>query len=488
MTRISFPIQPGAHGEAVADLQDALLRLLNLGLLALVPAEHQTAAATLSAERAETTMGEETRRLLLAFQAQRQLPQSGTVDRETAAQLNAQLERVGTLLPLRTPPPASVTSAEPAVGRLLPLLRTSPALAEGDALDRLAQRFAARSERDPRQWPIVARDAGLSPTQIDDLALTLEFAAVTDRDGHLVAALQALRGSGRVRSGRDLMALTDDEWRAMLRRTTPGADPGSVNARLALIHARLHARYPSASVAEAVATAPELDAAPIRRVLDAHPDLDLARHVPADLRLDGFSAEERAAAARSLEALRREINAYPDFDYRAALAAGDRAIENPIRSEMARFLDQAPDFELASMPVARYAAAHPRALADISAPSRVFAQLQRMQRVYRVTRDAYAMTALLEEGIHSAFRIVRMPPEIFVARLGPRLGGDATARGIYAAARVVAATTAAIGWAARLRVAGPLPSAVGAWPPPPLKVTEARLAKLLGTGGGRGDA
>src|SRR5262249_33007288 len=83
-----------------------------------------------------------------------------------------------------------------------------------------------------------------------------------------------------VRSGRDLVALTEDEWRAMLRGAIPDADPGSVNARLALIHSRLHVRYPTAFVAETVTTPRELDPALLRRVLHAHPHLLIARHPP----------------------------------------------------------------------------------------------------------------------------------------------------------------------------------------------------------------
>src|ERR1035437_2830476 len=123
MKRVTFPIECGTRGAAVADLQDALRWLLDNALIPIAPAERRIAAEKLRAERAEAKPGEQTSKLVAAFQQQFQLHVSGTVDQETAAQLNAQLERGGALPPLQTPPPANVTSAEPAMTKLLPILR-----------------------------------------------------------------------------------------------------------------------------------------------------------------------------------------------------------------------------------------------------------------------------------------------------------------------------------------------------------------------------
>ena len=121
---------------------------------------------------------------------------------------------------------------------------------------------------------------------------------------------------------------------------------------------------------------------------------------------------------------------------------------------------------------------HPQAMHGLADPPRVIAQVQRIQRVFRVAPRAEAVNVLMGEGVHSAFRIIRMPAEVFVDRFREKLGGE-VAMTVYAAARSVTAAIAAIAWTARLRSAGPMPAAVGTWPPPPLQVADVELASLL---------
>ena len=231
---------------------------------------------------------------------------------------------------------------------------------------------------------------------------------------------------------------------------------------------------------KAVALPPAIDWNLIHGLHAANPALDPLAWSPKTSDLQRLEPAQRPAAQVAVASLRREMRAYPDFDWRAALQAQDgQPAVNPIRQGVARFLAQAPEFDLRMQRVAAFASQRPEALQGVDRSAQVVAQLQRMQRVYRVAPDADAVHTLLGEGLHSAFAIVRIPADVFVARLGNALGGDESAARIHAAARGVTAAASSIAWTARLRSAGPLPAAVGAWPPPELQVATAELRQLL---------
>ena len=388
------------------------------------------------------------------------------------------------------PPTLRPTTAQLAITGLLPLLNTTPSLRDDALLDKFARLFVEKAAIAPDAWIPVATAAGLSAHQIEEARLTIELGSLARHNLPLVAKLQALRQSGRIRDGRDLVEISTDEWKALLHqvpRTGQSGQDVNPEIELAAMQARLREAYPMAYVRKALAMPPVMDLALIRRVVAANPELNLSSPPPKPLKLDELSAAERTAVETSLASLAREIRAYPDFDYRAALQSSAGRVDqhvNPIRVGVARLLSQAPNFDLRVNRIGKYVAEQPESLADVAQPALVIAQIKRMQRVYRVAPDVGAMNALLGEGIHSAFRIVRMPAEVFVARFREMLGGDAAAAKTYAAARDVAAATAAIAWAARLRAAGPLPAAVGTWPPPALQVGDAELDRLLSSGGG----
>lgn len=386
-------------------------------------------------------------------------------------------------------PPVRPAPGELAMAKLLPILKTSRALAGDSALGRFARLFAEKGDFAPDGWIHTASEAGLSASQVDEAKLAMELGALTQHNLPAITELQSLRQSGRIRDGRDLVDLSTNEWHTLMRRTFPvGNEPANLDASIAAIEARLRKAYPTAYVEKAIATPPSLDLALIRRVIAVNPDFNPAMQAPKTLKLDGINTAERTAAEASLASLRREIRAYPDFDYRATLqspAEGVNQHVNPIRLGVSRFLSQARDFDLHASRIDKYVVDHPESLEGVDRPTLVIAQIKRMQRVYRVAPDVNAMNALLGEGIHSAFRIARMPADVFVARFRDTLGGDDVAAKAYAAARSVTATTAAITWAARLRSAGPLPAAVGTWPPPDLQIGDAELQRLLRPGGGR---
>src|SRR5262249_48136421 len=107
-----------------------------------------------------------------------------------------------------------------------------------------------------------------------------------------------------------------------------------------------------------------------------------------------------------------------------------------------------------------------RSVENIEPFAPVLAQLKRIQRVLHVAQEPGVVTALMGEGFHSAFEIARIPVEIFVPQSG--LGSDEQAKAVYASASSISAAIATIAFNVKLRADGPLPGAIGPWPPPAL--------------------
>jgi hypothetical protein len=93
---ITFPLQPGMQGSAVADLQDALLLLIERQVIKTFPApnrptveELQALAQRLKQERTQSTFGDATRELIRYFQIQQGLGDqlAGVVEAKIVAAL-----------------------------------------------------------------------------------------------------------------------------------------------------------------------------------------------------------------------------------------------------------------------------------------------------------------------------------------------------------------------------------------------------------------
>ena len=106
MNQITFPLQPGQQGPAVADLQDALLLLISHQFIKTFPAPNRPTAEELQAlaeriklERTQSRFGDATRQLLRFFQNQQGLGDhlDGIVEATTAAALNRLLTVLGVL-------------------------------------------------------------------------------------------------------------------------------------------------------------------------------------------------------------------------------------------------------------------------------------------------------------------------------------------------------------------------------------------------------
>jgi hypothetical protein len=117
MNPIVSPLKPGDQGPAVADLQDALVLLVDRKVIqGAAPPNHPTAdelvglAVKVRAERTQSRFADATRQLVIDFQNQQHLggdQLGGVVETKTAAALNAALDKLGVLSP---PPAASVVS------------------------------------------------------------------------------------------------------------------------------------------------------------------------------------------------------------------------------------------------------------------------------------------------------------------------------------------------------------------------------------------
>jgi hypothetical protein len=99
MNKITFPLNQGMLSAAVANLQEALLELVNWeALLAAEPPPiRQRLLVALRRERANQNYGDTTSRLVKHFQKEKRLSPDGVVGARTAAALNTLLTELGLL-------------------------------------------------------------------------------------------------------------------------------------------------------------------------------------------------------------------------------------------------------------------------------------------------------------------------------------------------------------------------------------------------------
>ncbi|MFZ0751490.1 MAG: hypothetical protein WAM70_19155, partial [Pyrinomonadaceae bacterium] len=192
----------------------------------------------------------------------------------------------------------------------------------------------------------------------------------------------------------------------------------------------------------------QIDPPLITQVLGQNPELDLSRPLPSSLHLNGMSVEHQEQARQSLDLLRREINMFPEFDYKATLASksGPAIIDNPIRKGVAQFLANDPDFELANTHIDAYLAAHPTALDGIAEEQRapVTRQLKAMQRISRIAHKYEHLEALMGEGLHSAHKIAAIPKRNFVKQFREAFGGEKQAKQYHNKAAQYSATAVTV--------------------------------------------
>ena len=341
------------------------------------------------------------------------------------------------------------------------ILSTSPTLADNPPLrEEFVNLYAGQAGLTSHFWNALAQRPGFdAPGVVQDIQLTLQLRRLTYNNPGLVAAI---RTALPVASLRDLTKLTADDWKRLIEQgvaagtiTIPDTIPGeSHSARIDnyvdSIIKRLAEDYPTAYIAQAVATAPDVDLDLVRAVLERNPDVDPLTQSDA-LDWGDIGTDDRARARAALQMLRQEARMFPGLDHRNMVAAAPRStaggatLLNPARQAVARFFANAPDFDFRTTHIDRYIAQKgATAFQDVDDLQQVTTQLKSMQRVFQVAPDYRAMSALMGAGLDSAHKIISMPRQTFVRELGDSLGGEAAARQTYARAEYVAGAVAQI--------------------------------------------
>ncbi|MGH9755501.1 MAG: neuraminidase-like domain-containing protein [Blastocatellia bacterium] len=156
--------------------------------------------------------------------------------------------------------------------------------------------------------------------------------------------------------------------------------------------------------------------------------------------LPGKTEEERidAYADEILELLQ---DAAP-MDYLREGVKQDLTLPAQRRTDLTKFLDNAPEFDLIETPVDRFLSANGAAMAGVSDPQGVTTEIKRMQRVFRLTQRYGATSDLLSKGWDSALIIAETPFARFLESVGNDLGGFDKAEKYYKKAKQTAALSA----------------------------------------------
>jgi hypothetical protein len=310
------------------------------------------------------------------------------------------------------------------------------------------------------------------PREIHKVQLALQLGMLTQNHVPLIQAVQRTRPLTAVR---DLVQLDTAAWTALVTQPTVGVPPDvpgrtpqeQVTNYVNMIVGTLKAALPTAYVGLGLASAPAVDLRLTKQVLASHPGLDPGQPLPDDFDWSGIEPADRAQAQASMEALRREIQMFPGFDYAAALAATSTGLQNPIRQGVAQFFVNEPDFEFANTHIDTYLTTH-AATAFKGIPERdraaVTTQLKALQRTFRVASSYEHMQTLMGEGLDSAYAITSIPQGTFVQLFGSKLGGTMLAQSYYAAAQHIKSTNTHMYTSAMLALKDVTPMVIGGVP------------------------
>jgi hypothetical protein len=359
------------------------------------------------------------------------------------------------------------------------ILATSPTLANNPPLqEEFVNLYANQAGLPSDFWDALAQRPGFdAPGVVQDIQTTLQLGRLTHDNPGLI---MAIRAALPVASLRDLTQLAADDWKRLVEQgvaagtvaipeAIPGASPlARIDTYVESIIKQLQEDYPTAYVAQAVATAPTIDLDLVRVVFEHNPDFDPLQQSDT-LDWGDMGTDDRARACAALQVLKQEASMFPGLDHRQLVTAAPRGITgaatplNPSRQAVARFFANAPDFDLRTTHIDRYIAQQGKiAFQGVDNPQQVTTQLKSMQRVFQVAPDYQAMSALMGAGLDSAHKIINMPQQTFVRELGDNLGGEAAARQMYARAEYVAGAVAQIYTQVAQALNDVTPRAVGA--------------------------
>jgi pSer/pThr/pTyr-binding forkhead associated (FHA) protein len=160
---------------------------------------------------------------------------------------------------------------------------------------------------------------------------------------------------------------------------------------------------------------------------------------PVPLGLPGATADEQRSSYADLLAAQLRLS-FPTAVIADLVRTGAAPVRGgpDVQHAVYDFLySHQGEFELGDQPVEHYLA---RAGLVGLIPRPVVDEVKRIQRVYQITPDDQAFTALLRNNLDSAFKITRYDQAGFVRTFGTEMGGNDAAAQIYARAHLVYST------------------------------------------------
>jgi hypothetical protein len=150
----------------------------------------------------------------------------------------------------------------------------------------------------------------------------------------------------------------------------------------------------------------------------------LNANTPIPKEIPGATAEIRRGNYAQFLAAQVRLS-YPTATVAEMVKSGDLKVDVP--DQISKFLtDHQGRFEIGAQPVQQYIARN-----KLAVPGAIVAEVNRLQRVFQITTSDQAMGALLKNGMHAAYHIVRVEREAFIQKFAGELGGADDAAGIY---------------------------------------------------------
>ncbi|MDO6433173.1 neuraminidase-like domain-containing protein [Flavitalea sp. BT771] len=223
-----------------------------------------------------------------------------------------------------------------------------------------------------------------NPALIKNLLFSQQVTAITGSFQPMMQALQADRQVGSVDA---LVALTPEDWKALVERT---GVPDFIT----------------------------------------HPDPGSSNTPPAD---------PAAAYASHLQSI--VATAYPSRTVAHMVSKGQLSLKDPLLAPIVQaFLDQNPGFDIGISPVHEYV----DELQELAKEKYtvVKQELNRLQRVFQVSPTPAAMGVLLDKNLDSAYTIASIPKSSFLQLHGEALGSIQLAEAVYQRAQHVSTLAA----------------------------------------------
>jgi Neuraminidase-like domain/Salmonella virulence plasmid 28.1kDa A protein len=297
---------------------------------------------------------------------------------------------------------ATATNGHPNLGSLL----ATTALDTTQQAD-LLTRFAQHDGPIEDFWNGLARDPAYTQgSTIPDLQFTFQAGALAMNHTPLVTELLRLRAAQQITSLRDLARFTEGDWKGLILGSD-GTNGTGVPVEIT-----------GATPDQRATTYAQI----ITRVLD-----------------DAFPTA----------AITRQIGEQPQSTH----------------ADVHNFLVQNQYFDFSTEVIDHYIADNPAALTTVQDPTGTTQQLKAFQRVFRLSPRFDHMSALLDDGIHSAHQVTRMGRTQFTAQYAPALGGPGPADIVYARAAHITATAQHLYADFNLQLNGALPAAIATTAP-----------------------